>query len=60
MGLPIKFKEDHVLKLKQSVYGLHELLKNFFMFLKGKLEKCGFKQSTIDPCLFLSDRVICV
>jgi hypothetical protein len=48
-----------VLKLKRSLYGLKQSPRNFFLHLKGKLEKVGFKSCTdIDPCLFVSDKVI--
>ena len=48
-----------VLKLKRSLYGLKQAPRNFFQHLKGKLEKIGFVSSNSDPCLFISDRVIC-
>ena len=51
----------HVLKLKKSLCGLKQSPRNFFNFLKGKLEKAGFEQAhEVDPCLFLSDKVICL
>ena len=59
-GIKEKFKENHVLKLNRSVYGLKQSPKNFFKLLKGNLEKCGFHQSDFDSCLFISDKVICV
>ena len=59
-GLKEKFKADHVLKLNRSCYGLRQSPKNFFQLLKSNLEKCGFQQSTLDPCLFISPTVICV
>ena len=35
--------------------------KKFFRFLKSKLEAVGFSQaSEIDPCLFISEKVICL
>ena len=50
-----------VLKLKHSLYGLKQSPKNFFSLLKNKLESCGFSMSEdIDPCLFISDKVICL
>ena len=54
------FKEDHVLKLTRSLYGMADSPKNFFEHLKSNLEKVGFKQSNLDPCLFISDKVICL
>jgi hypothetical protein len=50
-----------VLKLQKSLYGLKQAPRNFFMFLKEKLENIGFRsQQDLDPCLFISDRVICL
>ena len=54
-------QEGKVLKLKKSLYGLKQAPRNFFLHLKGKLEAVGFEQATeIDPCLFISDKVICL
>jgi len=54
-------KKGHVLKLKKSLYGLKQSPINFFNFIKGKLENAGLKsQETVDPCLFISDKVICL
>lgn len=50
-----------VLKLKKSLYGLKQAPRNFFLFLKDKLESVGFtSMEDLDPCLFVSDRVICL
>ena len=50
-----------VYKLKKSLYGLHQAPRNFFLHLKSNLEAVGFTQaSEIDPCLFISDKVICL
>ena len=59
-GFKNPFKAGHVLKLNKSIYGLCESPNNFFKYLKGNLEKCGFKQSPNDPCLFISPTVICL
>ena len=32
-----------VFKLKRNLYGLKQAARNFFLFLKGKLEEQGFK-----------------
>ncbi|CAJ1969856.1 unnamed protein product [Cylindrotheca closterium] len=54
-------KKGKVLKLKKSLYGLKQLPVNFFNFIKGKLENAGFKShKEVDPCLFISDKVICL
>jgi hypothetical protein len=51
-----------VLKLKRSLYGLRQNPRNFFQHLKAtKLESVGFvSNEAVDPCLFISDRVICL
>jgi hypothetical protein len=57
--MPRGFAEKgKVLKLRRSLYGLRQSPKNFFQHLKEKLEKCDFRQSQSDPCLFISDNVI--
>ncbi|CAJ1967493.1 unnamed protein product [Cylindrotheca closterium] len=54
-------EEGKVLKLNKSLYGLKQSPVNFFNFIKGKLENAGFKsQEEVDPCLFISDKVICL
>ena len=50
-----------VLKLKKSLYGLRQSPINFFRFIKSKLEGIGFHANDdVDPCLFISDKVICL
>ena len=60
--MPRGFKQSgKVLKLKKSLYGLKQSPVNFFNFIKGKLEKTGFTScEAVDPCLFISDKVICI
>jgi hypothetical protein len=60
MGISNPFKEGHVLKLKRSLYGMVQSPRNFFRHLKGNLLSCGFSQSDHDPCLFISEKVICL
>ena len=50
-----------VLKLKRSLYGLKQSPRNFFQHLKSKLKGIGFESNElVDPCLFISDKVICL
>ena len=60
--MPQGFRQPgKVLKLKKILYGLRQAPRNFFNHLKGKLEGAGLKQCTdLDPCLFVSDKVIAV
>ena len=54
-------KPGKVLRLNKSLYGLKQAPRNFFLHLKGNLEQAGFTLMTdIDPCLFVSDKVICL
>ena len=60
MGLAQPFKEDHVMKLNRSLYGLRQSPRNVFEHLKEHLESIGFRQSKCDPCLFLKGEVACL
>jgi hypothetical protein len=59
LELPKGFKQPgKVLRLKKSIYGLRQSPRNWFLHLKDKFAKVGFKQSEYDACLFVSDKVI--
>jgi Reverse transcriptase (RNA-dependent DNA polymerase) len=62
VSMPRGFNQTgKVLKLKKSLYGLKQAPWNFFLHLKSKLEAVGFRsQEDLDPCLFISDKVICL
>ena len=49
-----------VLKLNRSLYRLKQSPRNYFLYLKEKLEDSGFEQSKHDACLFYSEKVICL
>ena len=50
-----------VLRLKKSLYGLRQAPRNHFQNCRDSLEAIGFKQAiNVDPCLFISDKVICL
>jgi hypothetical protein len=51
-------KPGIVLKLRKSLYELKQSPQNFFHHLRGKLHDVGFTNSTSDPCLFISDKLI--
>ena len=51
---------DLVLKLIKSLYGLRQAPKTFFEKLHDGLLERGFRQSELDPCLFLKENMICV
>ena len=60
--MPRGFAEPgKVLKLKRNLYGLKQAPRNFYSHLKSKLEAIGLTScEEVDPCLFVSDRVICL
>ena len=58
MKLPQGFKwkgrsDTHCLKMIKNLYGQRQASRVYFQFLAKYLTKtCGFKQSTVDPCVF--------
>ena len=60
--MPKGFREPgKVYKLRKSLYGLRQAPRQFFKHLKSNLEHIGFEQQVdIDPCLFISPKVICL
>jgi hypothetical protein len=52
--------QHHVLKLKRNLYGLRQAGYNWHEKLKEGLLKRGFRQSLVDPCLFLRHDCILV
>ena len=50
-----------VCRLKKSLYGLKNAPHNWFKMLSSNLQELGFKPAdNVDPCLFISDKVICL
>jgi len=47
-------------KLERLPYGLCQSPRKFLEHLKANLLKAGFTQSSANPCLFISDQVICL
>jgi hypothetical protein len=54
------YGKPKVLKLNQTLYGLRQSPRAFWLYLTEKLERCGLKQSQLDPCLFIGSCVICI
>ena len=54
-------KPGHVCKLNKSLYGLKQAPRIWFHHLRDNLLQVGFTQMIdVDPCLFISAKVICV
>jgi hypothetical protein len=49
-----------VIKLKKTLYGLHQSPQAFWKYITEMLEACGLEQSKFEPCLFVGTKVICV
>jgi hypothetical protein len=55
-----KVKDNHVLKLRCSLYGLHQAPCYFFEYFTEFLIHQGLTPSKYDPCLFLSSTLIAI
>ena len=53
-------QKGKVLKLRKTLYGLRQSPRAFWQYLTEKLEANGMKQSELDPCLFIGEKVICI
>jgi len=65
IDLPIGFdvdgnKDEYVLQLKKTLYGLKQAGLNWFDTLKTHLISIGFRQSTTDPCCFYRGDLILI
>jgi len=55
-----KLKENHVLKLRRSLYGLRQAPRYFFEYFTERLVRQGLTPSKYDPCLFFSKTLIVI
>ena len=55
-----KKRKQKVLKLKKTIYGLRQLPKAFWKYMVEQMEECEWKQSSLDLCLFIGEKVICI
>ena len=55
-----KLKDDHVLKLRRSLYGLRQAPRYFFEYFTERLVRQGLTPSKHDPCLFFSKTIIVI
>ena len=46
--------------MKQTLYGLKQSPRAFWKYMVEKLEAGGLKQSNLDPCMFMGEKVIAV
>ena len=59
--MPRGFRQKgKVLKLKKTLYGLRQSPREFWKYLTGTMTSCGMRVSKIDPCMFVSDKVIAI
>ena len=59
--MPLGFQiPGKVLKLKKTLYGLRQSPRAFWEYMVERMERCGMKQSKLDPCLFVGEKVIAV
>ena len=57
--MPCGFKKSgKVLNVKKTLYGLRQSPRAFWLYLTKKMEACGMEQSTLDPSLFIGEKVI--
>eukprot|EP00985_Skeletonema_marinoi_P023357 scaffold15528_cov159-Skeletonema_marinoi.AAC.1 len=59
--MPRGFKQPgKCLRLLKSLYGLRQAPRLFWKYLTKSMEECGLKQSCLDPCLFIGEKVVAV
>ncbi len=59
--IPLGFcQKGKVLKLKKTLYGLHQIPYAFWQFLTNAMVASGMKLSKLDPCLFMGDNVTAI
>ncbi|MGH3055543.1 MAG: reverse transcriptase domain-containing protein, partial [Gaiellaceae bacterium] len=59
-GFSSNYDGNKVLKLNSSLYGLRRAAERWFDKLSNGLKKRGFRQSSVDPCLFFHGKMICL
>ena len=51
-------KDEYLISLKSSLYGLKQSSANWYDCLKKGLERRGFRESKDDPCFFMKKLMI--
>ena len=54
-GFVVKGYEEHVCKLKRSIYGLKQSARCWNSELDKKLKNMNFQQCKSDPCIYIKD-----
>lgn len=60
MNDPQLIDKEHFIRLKRNLYGVKQAARNWYLHLQKGLHGRGFKQSKIDPCLFIRHDCIIV
>ena len=55
-----KREKRRVIKLKKTIYGLHQIPRAFWNYLTKKLIASGMIFSNLDTFFFIGDKVICI
>ena len=51
-------KDEYLISLKSSIYGLKQSIANWYDCLKKGLKHHGFRESKADPCVIMKKRMI--
>ena len=51
-GFLVKGKEDYVCKLKKSIYGLKQALRQWYLKFDSVMGERGYKRSSSDHCVY--------
>jgi len=57
---PTFHDRQHFIQLRRNLYGCKQAARNWFKYLTKGLLKEGFRQSAVDPCLFLRNNCILI
>ena len=57
---PTFHDRQHFIQLRRNLYGCKQAARNWFKYLTKGLLKEGFRQSAVDPCLFLRSNCILI
>ena len=52
--------KNKVLRLKKTLYGLHQGSRAFWKYMTSNMELCGLVQSKMDPCHFIGKKFMAI